>query len=229
MATRYNYTGGIVTDGLVLHLDAAKRDSYPGSGTTWYDLSGTTENATLLNNPTFTSSGKSTAFDYDATNDGTRVNGVPNFGLEVSVEAWVKPEGDYGGSGGAGTIYNQGGMYLQYRNDGTFGNYFREGYYHTPSVITYGNWYNVVQVWDRTNYELKVYVNNNLVRTVTLVSNVGLVDSTAGFIGMQGTDPDGSYARKFNGKISVVRLYEKVLTASEITQNYNALKGRYGL
>ena len=40
MSTRYNYTGGIVTNGLVLNLDAAKIDSYPGSGTTWYDISG---------------------------------------------------------------------------------------------------------------------------------------------------------------------------------------------
>jgi hypothetical protein len=229
MATRYNYTGGIVTDGLVLHLDAAKRDSYPGSGTTWYDLSGVTENATLLNNPTFTSSGKATAFDYDATNDGTAVYGVPNFNQEVSVEAWVKPEGDPEGNGGAGTIYTQGGLYLQYRFDGTFANFFREGYYFTPAVITYGNWYNVVQVWDKANFELKVYVNGILELTTTLINNAGNPASTTGYIGMQGTDPDGSYSRKFNGKISVIKLYEKVLTASEIQQNYNALKGRYGL
>src|SRR6056300_55844 len=69
MATRYNYTGGIVTDGLVLHLDAAKRDSYPGSGTTWYDLSGNGAHSITQTTPTHTFDGKQSYFSFDGTDD----------------------------------------------------------------------------------------------------------------------------------------------------------------
>jgi hypothetical protein len=55
MAGRIAYYGGIVTNGLVLALDAAKKDSYPGSGTLWKDISGNTNNGTLINGPTFNS------------------------------------------------------------------------------------------------------------------------------------------------------------------------------
>ena len=229
MATRYNYTGGIVTDGLVLHLDAAKRDSYPGSGTTWYDLSGNGYNASLINDPTHTGVSKTSAFDYDATNDGTRIFNLPNFTQEVSLEAWIRVEGDHGGNNTGGTIYNQGAMYFQYVNDGRLRSYFREGYYYTTATITYNQWHHVVQVWDRVNYELKVYIDSTLVQTTILADNTGNAASTTGDIGMQGTDPNGAYSRMFNGKIPVVRLYQKVLSADEISQNFNALRGRYGI
>ena len=56
MAGRIAYYGGIVKDGLILDLDAAKRDSYPSSGTVWNDISGFQNNGTLINGPTFNSS-----------------------------------------------------------------------------------------------------------------------------------------------------------------------------
>jgi hypothetical protein len=73
MATRYNYTGGIVTDGLVLNLDAAKVDSYPGTGTTWKDLSGNNNNGTLTNGPTFSGIGKQAAIVFDGVDDYVEV------------------------------------------------------------------------------------------------------------------------------------------------------------
>jgi hypothetical protein len=69
MATRYNYTGQLVTDGLVLNLDAAKLDSYPGSGTTWRDISGNNNNGTLTNGPTFSGIGKQAAIVFDGVDD----------------------------------------------------------------------------------------------------------------------------------------------------------------
>ena len=69
MATRYNYTGQLITDGLVLNLDAAKRDSYPGSGTTWYDISGNGNNGTLTNGPTYTGVSKDAAIVFHGVDD----------------------------------------------------------------------------------------------------------------------------------------------------------------
>jgi hypothetical protein len=69
MATRYNYTGGIVTNGLVLNLDAAKTDSYPGTGSIWRDLSGNSNNGTLTNGPTFSGIGKQASIVFDGSDD----------------------------------------------------------------------------------------------------------------------------------------------------------------
>ena len=68
MAGRIAYYGNIVKDGLVLDLDAAKRDSYPGSGTFWKDISGGGGNGTLINGPTF-SSGNGGSIVFDGVDD----------------------------------------------------------------------------------------------------------------------------------------------------------------
>jgi hypothetical protein len=94
MATRYNYTGGIVTNGLVLNLDAAKVDSYPGTGTTWRDISGNNNNGTLTNGPTLTGSGKNLAITFDGTNDYTEIldNSIIDFGTsDFTSNIWIYP------------------------------------------------------------------------------------------------------------------------------------------
>ena len=68
MAGRIAYYGNIVKDGLVLDLDAAKKDSYPGTGTAWNDISGNRNNGTLTNGPTFNSSNGGSIV-FDGTND----------------------------------------------------------------------------------------------------------------------------------------------------------------
>jgi hypothetical protein len=66
------HSPSIVRDGLVLYLDAANPKSYPGSGTTWFDLKGTS-NSTLSNGPTFVNSNKG-YFSFDGVNDYTQIN-----------------------------------------------------------------------------------------------------------------------------------------------------------
>src|SRR5210317_1712759 len=95
MATHYNYTGGIVTEDLILHLDAAKRDSYPDSGTTWYDISGYGHHATLNNGMSIQDAGsKGKNFGLDGSNDYATVNNnlVSLIGLgdsSYTLEAWI--------------------------------------------------------------------------------------------------------------------------------------------
>jgi len=90
MATRYNYTGQLVTDGLVLNLDAAKLDSYPGSGTTWRDISGNNNNGTLTNGPTFSGIGKQAAIVFDGTDDYVTTP-YTNPPAPFTFVNWVKP------------------------------------------------------------------------------------------------------------------------------------------
>ena len=90
MAGRVAYYGNIVKDGLVLDMDAAKRDSYPGTGTAWNDISGFQYNGTLTNGPTFNSSnGGSIVFDGvdDRVSRTTNINTGQNF----TVNAWIYP------------------------------------------------------------------------------------------------------------------------------------------
>jgi hypothetical protein len=84
MATNYN--PGIVTSGLVLCLDAGNTKSYPGSGTTWTDLSGNGNTGTLVNSPSYSSSGY---FSFDGTNKSVSiVKPQPNITGQISVEIW---------------------------------------------------------------------------------------------------------------------------------------------
>jgi len=86
------YTGpNIVTDGLVLHLDAANAKSYPGTGTTWSDLSGNGNGGTLINGPTF-DSGNNGSIVFDGVNDyASSNNSLGNGWNEITVSTWVKP------------------------------------------------------------------------------------------------------------------------------------------
>ena len=215
----------IVTDGLVLALDAANVKSYPGSGNTWYDLSGNGYNGTLTNSPTFSDG----AIVLDGADDLVNVSNAPFLNSAVTAEAWIRVLGNPGGSGGAGTIMMHGGRYFQYLFNGRIASFWNGGYYYTPvGSITFNQWAQVVQVWDVPNGNLKVYVNNNLlltqsISTSTKPSSYGLQ------IGMEGTDPGGNYARIFNGEIGIVKLYNRALSTLEVQENYNATKARFGL
>ena len=73
----------IVTDGLVLCLDAANKKSYSGSGTTWTDRSGNGNNGTLVNGPTF-DSGNGGSIDFDGVDDNVNLGNDSSFDLKVS-------------------------------------------------------------------------------------------------------------------------------------------------
>jgi hypothetical protein len=88
-----SHSPSIATNGLVLCLDAANRKSYPGSGTTWTDLSGNGNNGTLTNGPTY-SSANGGSLSFDGTNDV--VNSTTSIidradGQEITVSCWIKP------------------------------------------------------------------------------------------------------------------------------------------
>ena len=79
----FNYSPKIVTDGLVLYLDAANRYSYPGSGTTWSDISRGGNNGTLVNGPTFSTDGGGSIIT-DGIDDGIFINTFPNIPVKNS-------------------------------------------------------------------------------------------------------------------------------------------------
>jgi hypothetical protein len=218
------YTGpNIVTDGLVLALDAANTKSYISGSTTWNDLSGNNNSGSLINGPTFSS----------ANNGSLVLNGSNQYALFGSImpsTAYTKCvffnisilsgynnnliSGGYTGLGGTHYFYSAGSQYLR---AGHFAG--AELISNTPIVVN--TWYHGVVTFS-TTLGFSMYQNG---------INVGNNASTATFGGGNGLligafDPGGNL---LNGKIANAQVYNRVLSASEILQNYNGQKSRFNL
>lgn len=215
----------IVTDGLVLSLDAADRNSYPGSGTTWRDMSGNNITGSLINNPTFnTSNGGNFGFvtdDYVIMEENSALNTQT-----PSVEVWIKTNAT-----------NQNGFWFEKGQVNTQYSLFQEGtsivwrqsnrsqYTSTATYITTTNWAQVVGTY--TSGDRKTYING-ILRTSDAQTGAVTTNANGMSIGVYGGF-NGSRGYYYNGSIAIVRVYNKVLSASEIEQNYNAQKSRFGL
>jgi hypothetical protein len=211
----------IVTSGLVLALDAADKLSYPGTGTTWRDLSGNNNTGTLINGPTFNAANQGSIV-FDGTDDYVNCgNGASLKLTSGTVNVWMKTTStsvayqgivvkalNYG-------IYNYGGNLLLYDwGTGTNRN--------SGISISNGNWRFITLTFSNNSpNNATVYINGVLVYTTTMYKtsddyNLGI--STGG---------DGS--QLLPGTIGVVQIYNRVLSVTEILQNYNITRARYGL
>ena len=230
----------IVTDGLVLALDAANTKSYPGSGTTWYDLSGNGNNGDIRNGATF-DAGDQGSINFDGTNDEVRLNGVgvSSWPDPFTMEVWINiPTGAVwdGGTDRLSTIFaNLGGYSGTYglvkwgNNEGRIGFYLRGD---NGGISTYGEgfsrdtWHHLVGTWDGTNTNF--YGNGQLVSGPAGSARTGSPDTTALTLGLARAF-SGSTGAYFEGLMANAKYYYKALSASEVLQNYNATKGRFGL
>ena len=229
---------GVVTDGLVLNLDAGFTPSYPRSGTTWYDVSSDGNNGTLTNGPTFNSdNGGSIVFD--GTNDYVLINPKPErlSGIRLGdgtipwmVNIWIKttiPGGDSISS--APILTNQSGGPV-YCNMGIgSGGVMKYNHYYTSwltekgtIVVNSGNW--VMLSWvNRDNYTLDMYVNGtfdiNVPSRIQGGGNINPVDIIF-----------KSWANSYiEGNIGMLTINKRnnLYIHSDVLQNYNATKGRF--
>ena len=225
MAGRIAYYGGIVKDGLVLNLDAAKRDSYPGSGTVWRDIARGVTTGSLVNGPTFNSSyGGSIVFDgiNDWIQIPTHIFGNGNWSVNIWVNANNLLNYNIVSNSSGGPVTNAFGIGLNkifYRNyNGSWQNNFGN------TTISTGNWYMLTWV----NY----IGNSENLGTMQMFVN-GISDSTIFNSYVTNGGPCDAIGRNwfsyFNGKIGMVQFYNKSLTNSEVTQNFNTYKTRYEL
>ena len=215
----------IVTSGLVLHLDAGNAASYPGTGTTWTDLSGNSRNGTLTDGPTY-SSANGGSIDFDGTNDFVQCSGSVTVTAATFV-AWINRNGTQGTYDGI--LFSRG-------TNTTGMNFFSSnqlGYHWNDSSSTY-NWNSGLTVpnlaWcmiavSVTSTSAKAYLYQSGGNT-SATNTVGHTSSILNDIKLAQDDAGGRF---FNGNIAASMIYDKALTDSEITQNYNALRGRFGL
>ena len=231
-ATKYKFQGQeIVTNGLVVYLDAADKDSYPGTGTSWDDLTGNENNGTLVNGPSFLSNQNGGIFDFDGADDYVSLGNVFNYTSEpFSFGYWVNFDSFSTNAPGQGPIifykggYNTNGYYIQH-SASTFSFITNQSGANQATsgtgVNTIGVWYYVVIT--RNGTSVRTYVNG-VDTTSTAGSHTNPASSSNNF-----TLARYATSIYFNGKISNFVGYNRTLSATEVAQNFNAQRTRFGV
>jgi hypothetical protein len=220
----------IITDGLVLCLDAGNAKSYPGSGTTWTDLSWLGNTGTLVNGPTF-NSGNGGSIVFDGSNDYVNFSSriLTNAVTAISCFMWVYPESD----GVVLAILGQSAIETSYHHSaievGSSGE-LRMSLWHGSlsnrinSALSLNTWNNVGFSYAGTT--LTGYLNGSNVGTTTFT----WTKPSDIYFGIMSTDSTNMGTSAYgDGNVSNIQVYNRALTAAEIRQNFNAFRGRFGI
>lgn len=223
------YVDNIVTNGLVLHLDAGNINSYPGTGTTWTDLSGNDNDGTLINGPTFDSSNGG-SISFDGSNDYGSITNVSELrpATELTVSMWAKAD-LY--TTGWNRLFGQDsytGAYLIFLETG--GQQIRALHHPNGSEVRCNTNYTIsttqfthIVFTFKMGDAIRSYFNGSASTTVGLSAGTFTYNTSNPFLfGHSG-------ASAFDGNIAQILIYNRALTPTEILQNYNADKNRFGL
>jgi hypothetical protein len=220
----------IVENGLVLCLDAANKFSYPGTGTTWTDLSGNSNNFSLINGPTFSNTNLGNIV-FDGTDDYLLISSlVWDYNVNFTMQFWFNTN-SLGGANGYGLFFNgstgantnrvqiagdsNGSIYLN-----TVGSSVGDDFVSAAGLVTVGKWFNFAAV--RNSGVITTYLNGTSVASGNVNYSVSQQSNLyVGFVRSSGA------LWYLNGRMSSILINNRVLTASEILQNYNATKSRF--
>ena len=225
----------IVTNGLVLNLDAGNSKSYPGSGTTWTDLSGNRNTGTLTNSPTFNrDGGGNLVFNGTTQYVDCGNNSIVNTAVNTcTINVWFKQTVSaapyrFLTNKGPSDADENFGLAVHYTNSKIYFDVGGSGpYIDTTYLYALNIWYNVCVTHNRIagSSTLKLYINGTEIPSTTVQPTLTPATNNSNFI--VGSGRSNSFP--FPGNISIVNLYNRALTASEVLQNYNALKSRFNL
>ena len=208
----------IVTSGLVLNLDASNISSYPGSGTTWTDLSGNSNNGTLTNGPTYNSANGGSIIFNGSNNYVSLGNPVSLNVLNFTIGIWIKANSFTNYQNPIFKGDNTQGQYgLIINSSGNWGIQPNSGFITDP--ISTGIWYYFIGTYDGTN--ITAY------RNAIQKAQYSIAQTNHGSLVTIGADTVNN--RYFNGYIGGAQIYNRALSSIEVTQNYNATKTRFGL
>lgn len=220
--TKWIYLPNYAETGLVQYNDAGDPDSYPGSGTTWSGIEG--GNLTLVNGVGFSTDGGG-SLDFDGTNDYAS-NTTINTSNTLSFNCWYKADAT------GGNLISQGGNsgwrvrvlsgQVNFFDRGTT-NYLEISF--TPET---GVWTNICVVGG--SFGLRGYKNGELIVSNTTAFGGGSTDNVyVGVTDLNGDTSGFSGTEWYNGKIALIQLYDRALSAKEIWQNFEAFRGRFGV
>jgi hypothetical protein len=218
MAIAYNTS--VVRDGLVFHLDAANPKSYIGTGTNWIDLKNLS-NATLQNGVVFNSENKGN-FIFDGVNDfvdtGKTASQLGILDTSYTMSAFLKVPNLTGDKMVFGTTEAalRKGMHHGVRDS-----YFYFGHFSADvgggSVVA-NTWYYATWVWSTVSPNARIYVNGILVASSSVGSFIGTTNILI-----------GKWLNISPLTVAQASIYNRALTVQEIQNNFNALRGRYGI
>jgi len=225
-----NVAPNIVDNGLVLYLDAANIKSYPTTGTTWADLSKSGYTGTLTNGPTFNSSNGGSIV-FDGTNDYVNCGNLNiNYTTSWSANVWfylsaVNRNNTIIGFGNGEVppfyywmlIVNSSNLLQFWAYDGT------NRSISDTNVLNINTWYNASVVYISGSCTL--YLNGVNVANGTVITANRIDASNATYLGFQIWS--GGPSVYMSGRESIVQIYNRALTQTEILQNYNTTKNRY--
>ena len=232
---------GIVTSGLILNLDAGNASSYPGTGTTWTDLSGQNNNGTLVNGVGY-SSVNGGALTFDGVNDYVDLSNKLRLNdSDLTYDFWVKfndnansyrsliTQADPSYTNSVELVksrsgYQSGKVYFNFNGNVIFDTL-------DGSSLPTSGILNYTAIAKKTSgvYVLYLYRNgvlvNQLLNPTVSTYNMNTWSNFQTRIG----DGTSIYPAFMNGNIYISRMYNKALSASEVTQNFNTTKTRFGL
>lgn len=215
----------VVTTGLQLYLDAGQAASYPGTGTTWTDLSGNGRNGTLTNGPTY-SSADGGSIVFDGTNDFVQCSGSVTATAATFV-AWIRRNGTQGSYDGIlisrGT--NVTGMMFQSSN--------QLAYIWNNAVNSY-TWQSGLTIPDLTWCMVAVSVTSTaatayLCQSSGITSATNTVSHTSTTLDDIKIGQEDFGGRFFDGSIAIAQLYNTALSAEQVSQNFRADRARFGV
>jgi len=237
----------IVTDGLILYLDPSKRESYPLSGTTWYNLSTNNQNTTLINGTQYSGNSGGT-LKFDGVDDYVTIPNQVSASTEVTMLFWINKvftnyyfhmnsrntndrSGPQTGVGSTTPITSNGWCQVGYLWNGNTNYFIFNG-----SVITANTGGKFA--YDNSSAIVPFSSNNNgyFAGNNAPVTNFSLQNSSGGNSGYQwlnrnnkvlGILSTSGNRRPFNGEMGNVLFYDRALTSDEITQNYEVIGKRY--
>ena len=246
ISSQKNATGGfdsgisleklVVSKGIQLYLDSGHNGSYPGSGNTWFDISGNGKVATLYNTPTY-SAGNSgiltfakASFQYAETT--TNLGNMPNW----TVETWIKLSSALvAGPNAIVTNVFDGVNKLNYAlgsmnvaNTNTYAAFFDGAGWHlhaTGQALSLGVWYHLVGTYNGAT--LSHYVNGTFSNSLSYAGTPQSGGNTR--IARRWDDVANAADNFVGGTIPMVRIYNRALSQAEVTQNFNQSRGRYGI
>ena len=242
----YGYDGNYITqNGLSLNWDAWPTvGSYPGGGPIVTNtVSPGLDDGTLINGVGWSSSPGGDVWDFNGINQYIEIQNGPLQGPSFSVELWFKvaPVGYASGGGIGQSIYNlddwvSSNMWFLFPTstspNASWAFYVNEqpaGSFRIRSVSTGGlnsnQWYQIVGTYGASG--MKLYLNNTLIQTNTGISYTGPLNIPSNTLVMAG---DSRYDfRRFTGDMPIFNMYNTELTAAEVTQNWDAYRGRFNL
>ena len=236
MGTTYN--PAIVTDGLVLCLDAANKRSYPGTGTTWSDLAGSNDGAMQNMTASNFSSNNGGVLSFDGTNEHVNfgnLESLSNISVQMNVRVLSNPGTfrSFIGSRQIGVNDHYSGIVIDMRGDSTAnfsvcsveGSFVQSSSDMMISSVDFGVWCNIcVTVSSST---VTMYLNgleeSSLARTNYYSSTISMQDLQIGRRPYQG----GTHNMRINADMSNVSIYNRAITSGEVRQNFESTAGRY--